>query len=208
MRFDTAAGMVAINEDAGSLSIRVPYPRTSYLKQVMRSDAFDALWPLYRKAHDPAKEFTESYAAHVHLGAWRGQPLKVLHVGDGAHARTAALFAYMTRHDNIAIDPAIDENVIGSWKQCFAVQRFGWFRGRIEDYPLEEVEGPVLVTFVHAHVDTDAVLRRLGDRWMAAYTNACCKPGQQLSSLACVQSGEDWRILSPERKYQVLARVS
>ena len=193
------------SQSSGEMHVRVPIPRLTYLKQIMRSDSFDALWPLFKMANDPCKEFTESYAAMHHLRAWQRTPITVLHIGDGAHARTAALFSFMTKHWNVSIDPVADEAIIGNWSRQYAVERLAWFRGRVEDYPLEQWGASgrrVLVTFVHAHVDVDAVLRRLGGSWVAAYTNACCEPGRQLGSGGIVR--EDWAILSPERRVKVL----
>lgn len=195
---------ISYQQDSGDLLVRVPFARLGYLKNIMRSDSFDALWPLFKQCNDPCKEFTESYAAHKWMSRWRSHPKTVFHVGDGAHCRTAALFAFMTRHTNIAIDPQVREEFVGSWKHRFNVERFYWFKGRVEDYPLEDVPGPCLVTFVHAHVDTDKVLKRLGNKWVAAYTNACCEAERQLGQMEALESGEDWSILSPQRAFKVI----
>jgi hypothetical protein len=198
--------LAVTSQSAGEMHVRVPIPRMTYLREIMRSDSFDAIWPLFKLAADPPKELTESYAAMHHLRQWRNVPgLTVLHVGDGAHARTGALFAFMTKHTNISIDPVTNEGVVTSWTAKHDVHRFGWERCRIEDFPLEQfaISGyKVLVTFVHAHVDVDAVLARLGSSWIAAYTNACCEPKKQLGSVGRVR--EDWAILSPERRYKVI----
>lgn len=130
------------SQSSGEMHVRVPIPRLTYLKQIMRSDSFDALWPLFKMANDPCKEFTESYAAMHHLRAWQRTPITVLHIGDGAHARTAALFSFMTKHWNVSIDPVADEAIIGNWSRQYAVERLAWFRGRVEDYPLEQWAPP------------------------------------------------------------------
>lgn len=197
-----------ISQSDGQMHVELPIPRMTYLKKIMRSDSFDVLWPLFKLANDPCKEFTESYAALHHLRHWQRLPeLTVLHVGDGAHARTGALFALMTKHRNISIDPAIKFNVVGPWKHKYSVQRFDYTKTKVEDFPLEEFEKlgtKVLVTFVHAHVDVDEVLKRLGKSWIAAYTNACCEPQKQLGTGGEVKT--DWAILSPERRYKVLTQ--
>lgn len=59
------------------------------------------------------------------------------------------------------------------------------------------------MTFVHSHVNTDAVLARLPN-WQAAYVNVCCHPKEQLSKRSTVAHAHDWAILSPEREYQVI----
>ena len=62
---------------------------------------------------------------------------------------------------------------------------------------------PTVLTFVHAHVAMDAVLDRL--RWDAAFTLACCSPGHQLTRTRVpFRSGEDLKVLSSGRRYEVL----
>lgn len=181
-----------------------------YLDRLMRRASFEALWPLFARATHPAKEMTESFSALVHLRPVLPAvgPCRVIHVGDGAHARTAALFALKTGAENISVDPLINEAIVGSWRERFGVRRFAWRKASILDV-VEQLDAlppmPVLVTFVHAHVDVDAVLSRL--RWDFAYTLACCLPGHQLSRQhAPLASGVDARVLSTGRRYQVLAR--
>ena len=179
-----------------------------YLDRLMRRQSFEALWPLFAKATKPAKEMTESFSALQHLRPHlpeRG-PYRVIHVGDGAHARTAALFALKTQAENISVDPSINEALVEAWRSRFDVRRLRWHRARVEDVA-DELNAlppmPVFVTFVHAHVDVDAVLERL--RWNAAFTLACCTPGHQLSRAHephC--DGEDLAVLSADRRYQVL----
>jgi hypothetical protein len=175
----------------------------------MRRASFEALWPLFAKATRPAKEMTESYSALVHLRPFlsKEQPCRVIHVGDGAHARTGALFSLKTKAENISVDPLINEGLVGAWRDRFSIRRFSWHRADIAEVA-EELNAlpqmPVLVTFVHAHVAVDEVLGLL--RWDAAYTLACCIPGHQLSRQhQPVSSGLDRGVLSTGRRYQVLA---
>lgn len=180
-----------------------------YLDRLMRRASFEALWPLFAKATRPAKEMTESYSALVHLRPYlvKGQPCRVIHVGDGAHARTAAMFALKTEADNISVDPLVNERLVQTWRERFGVRRLSWRKAGILDV-VEQLNAlppmPVLVTFVHAHVHVDEVLGRL--RWDAAYTLACCLPGHQLSvQHEPVEAGVDACVLSSGRRYQVLA---
>lgn len=182
-----------------------------YLDRLMRRASFEAVWPLFAKATRPAKELTESFSALEHLRPFmpKGQPCRVIHVGDGAHARTAAMFALKTKAENISVDPLINEPLVTAWRERFNVRRFSWHKANIFDV-IEQLNAlpalPVLVTFVHAHVAVDAVLSRL--RWDVAYTLACCLPGHQLSRLhAPVASGADPRVLSSGRQYQVLSKA-
>lgn len=180
----------------------------SYLDRLMRRESFQALWPLFSKAPKPAKEMTESFSALEHLRPHMKScsRFRVLHIGDGAHARTAAMFALKTSAENIAVDPLINTGIVEGWRDRFEIQRFDWRKARIQDV-VAELNAlppmPVFVTFVHAHVNVDSVLQEL--RWDAAYTLACCMPGNQLTSAHVpYTSGDDMSVLSPERRYQVL----
>jgi hypothetical protein len=183
-------------------------PNGDYLDRLMRRASFQALWPLFANATKPAKEMTESFSALSHLRPLinKAGACRVIHVGDGAHARTAAMFAIKTSAENISVDPLINERIVGSWQDEFAIERLSWRKARLADVA-DELNAlpkvPVFVTFVHAHVDVDEELARL--RWDAAFTLACCSPGKQLSTtLVRQREGQDFSVLSPERKYQVL----
>jgi hypothetical protein len=179
-----------------------------YLDRLMRRESFEALWPLFAKATKPAKEMTESYSALCHLRPYipKSGPCRVIHVGDGAHARTAALFALKSATENISVDPLLNLELVGAWQQRFSIQRLALRKAHIEDVVDELNALPVarvLVTFVHAHVQVDRVLDRL--RWDAAFTLACCLPGHQLTQGRLpVASGADPSVLSTGREYQVL----
>lgn len=183
-------------------------PHGAYLDRLMRRESFEVLWPLFAKAAKPAKEMTESFSALVHLRPMmeRVGDCRAIHVGDGAHARTAALFALKTGAENLSVDPLINEALVRDWRDAHGILRFDWRRARVAEVTAElnALHAlPVFVTFVHAHVQVDTVLRDL--RWDAAYTLACCVPGHQLTStLARHDEGEDWGVLSHERTYQVL----
>ena len=190
------------------MTSEAPQPHGNYLDRLMRRQSFEALWPLFANAPKPAKEMTESYSALCHLRPLmaEGEPCRVLHIGDGAHARTAALFSLKSHADNISIDPLVNVRLVAEWRDRFEVRHFAWRKARIEEV-IDELNAlppmRVLVTFVHAHVSTDAVLDRL--RWNVAYTLACCVPGNQLTqSRIPVESDIDLNVLSTGRRYQVL----
>jgi hypothetical protein len=186
--------------------------QSTYLDRLMRRESFAALWPLFAKGPKPAKELTESFSALEHLRPLMraGEPLRVLHVGDGAHARTAALFSIKTRALNISVDPLLNETLVGAWRDRFQIDRFEWRKARIESVAAELNDLPMmrtLVTFVHAHVRVDRVLGLL--RWDAAFTLACCLPGSQLSTAHRIHhAGRDPNVLSGGRAYQVLLAPS
>jgi hypothetical protein len=184
------------------------HPNSNYLDRLMRRESFQALWPLFAKAPKPGKEMTESYSALHHLRPLmlKGSPCRVIHIGDGAHARTAALFSLKSEAENISVDPLLNLALIEAWRDRFGVRRLTWLKARIEDV-VDQLNAlppmPVFVTFVHAHVQLDKVLDRL--RWDAAYTLACCVPGHQLTQTRMpVKAGFDLSVLSTCRQYQVL----
>lgn len=181
---------------------------SEYLDRLMRRGCFEALWPLFAKAQKPAKELTESYAALTHLRPFMpgAGPYRVVHVGDGAHARTAAMFALKTLAHSISVDPQLNLPLVDSWRTRFGILRLDYHKARIEDVAVELnalPAMPTLVTFVHAHVAVDDVLALL--RWDTAFTLACCLPGKQLSQrYESRSSGHDQHVLSAGRQYQVL----
>jgi hypothetical protein len=174
----------------------------------MRRESFAALWPLFAKGEKPAKEMTESYSALEHLRPLiRGdEALRVLHVGDGAHGRTAALFSIKTRAENISVDPVLNLPLVDAWRAEYQIRRFECRKARIEAIAEQLAELPPMrtfVTFVHAHVHVDRVLALL--HWDAAFTLACCLPASQLSTTQRIHhSGSDMNVLSPGRSFQVL----
>lgn len=173
----------------------------------MRRNCFEALWPLFAKADRPAKEMTESFSALVHLRPYlRGSELvRVVHVGDGAHARTAAMFALKSQTHNISVDPELNLKLVDDWTRRFGITRLERYKARIQDVAQALNALPAaktLVTFVHAHVDVDWVLGQL--RWDAAFTLACCLPGKQLSRSHVQSEGSDFNVMSSGRQYQVL----
>lgn len=207
---------IKVKQQGTEMQISVPVPGMKYLNQCMRANCFEELHDLFRHAHAPAKEFTESYAALEHLRPhFCTSPSKmnyVLHVGDGAHCRTGALFAFMAKNTiNVSIDPKIQYHKVDDWVRKWDVKRFHRYQGRAEDLVeflpnfFQMPPQRTFVTFVHSHVNTDEILNMF--RWKNAYVNPCCQAGNQLSQSEDVcKSGEDYCILSPERKFQVLHR--
>jgi hypothetical protein len=183
-------------------------PNSDYLDRLMRRSSFEALWPLFAKSTKPAKEMTESYSALCHLRPLltKGRPCRVIHVGDGAHAKTGALFALKSEADNISVDPQLNVAQVEAWRDRFGIQRLAWRKAGIEDIAVELnalPPMPVFVTFVHAHVHVDKVLDSL--RWDAAFTLACCLPGHQLTRTRVpLKAGVDPSVLSTGRQFQVL----
>jgi hypothetical protein len=177
----------------------------------MRRESFEALWPLFAKAERPAKELTESFSALVHLRPFLspGHECRVVHVGDGAHARTAAMFSLKTKTHNISVDPVLNLALVDAWCERFGISRLERHKARIEDVTSALNRLPrvrTLVTFVHAHVAVEQVLARL--HWDVAFTLSCCSPGKQLSRAHVEHEGEDPNVLSSGRKFQVLVNAA
>ena len=213
---------------AGVTTVHVDVPsfNPTYLRQMFRHRSTQALMPLFAKACDPAKEWTESMSAWAKLRKWLKEPTLALHIGDGAHSRTAAFFAFHSAHENVNIDPVARRDVIDSWQKeiKLEVQRLAVIPERAEvaapeklarwasvvEHITERKAPPALLTFVHAHVNTRDILASLPKgSWAAAYTCACCHPKDQLVAaddpdIRVLDDGEDWGILSSQRRYQVL----
>ena len=184
------------------------HPNSDYLDRLMRRGCFEALWPLFAKAEHPAKELTESFSAVAHLRPLMSGsgPYRVVHVGDGAHARTGAMFSLKTRAHSISVDTNLNLPLVQKWRERFGIRRLECRQARIQDLAAE-LNGlpkmPTLFTFVHAHVGIDEVLEQV--RWDAAFTLACCLPGKQMSQTHELDSsGVDMSVLSNGRQYQVL----
>lgn len=188
--------------------------QSDYLDRLMRRQSFEALWPLFAKAPRPAKELTESFSALVHLRPFMRdhENLRVIHVGDGAHARTAALFCLKTKAQNISVDPVLNLALVDQWRRRYGIVGLERYKARVEDVAatLNALpEAHTLVTFVHAHVAVAEVLASL--RWNVAFSLACCLPGKQLlrscADYVVHAEGQDQNVLSSGRTYQLLVRT-
>ncbi|WP_437967995.1 hypothetical protein WMF04_01280 [Sorangium sp. So ce260] len=124
----------------------------------------------------------DSALCHLRPLLTKGRPCRVIHVGDGAHARTGALFSLKREAGNISVDPLLNVALVEAWRERFGIRRLAWHKASLDDVA-DQLNAlppmPVFVTFVHAHVHMDRVLDRL--RWDAAFTLACCLPGHQFT---------------------------
>ena len=198
-----------VKQKSNILEIQIPCPHTSYLESLARKDSFEELWSLFRFADKPMKELTESYSAYKHTGNWKKlEDLTVIHVGDGAHCRTGAMFALLTKHNNISIDPNINIALVNEWVTKFNIQRLKYYKGAWQDvinFDNKVIRSnKALLCFTHAHVNSWDVVTRcieLGMNVVGAYVSACCQPNHQLT--LPVRQFDDWGILSPERTCQL-----
>lgn len=134
--------------------------------------------------HNTMKEIAESWAMyqavldHVRGDTKKGK-VRVVVVGDGATARTGALFAYMTKWAVVSIDPAFrPDPTVG-----IRVDRLQTFKSRIEDMPITEYEEDVIIVMPHSHANANTVLDRIrSKRQRSLIVCPCCLPGTQLPS--------------------------
>lgn len=182
-------------------------PSPEYISNVMKWDAFLTIHDLFKRAHSPAKEMTESYAAYKHLKKFLREGDRVIHIGDGAHSRTAAMFALRTKTINYSIDPIANLKVIQEWIDKWSIERVYPLCEKIEDIEVAPHNQRTHITFVHAHVNTDEVLAKIPN-WYAAYINSCCFKNKQISKKYKIhKEGKDWGIFSPQNDYQVILNV-
>jgi hypothetical protein len=192
-------------------TITIPMPTCKYLDAVMKLRCFPALIDLFRQNQHPAKELTESFSAFHHLREYAESEIPVVHVGDGAHCRTGAMFGFLTKSPNISIDPVVVEHKVNEWIDKWDVKRVAYRKIRIEEFELDvfkRVTDKVILTFVHSHVNSKEVIQMFesqGIEVVAAYVSACCEPDRQLTLDVPVQT--DWNILSAERQIQVYKKV-
>lgn len=192
---------------SGNVTLELRVPHHNYLDSLIRKNCFPELIDLFGRAHAPAKELTESYSAYRALRPWRQlDDVVVIHIGDGAHSRTGAMFAFLTKHHNISVDPICNMNVCTDWALKYKVERFNFLKLPWQDCDFRKLVcgRKCLITFVHAHVNTSEVLKVFdGINWMAAFICGCCDSGRQLDSVPGKEH-TDWGILSPERRTKLV----
>lgn len=202
-----------INFASGRAEITIPIPSYSFVDRVLRSTSYQELMWLFLNTKSPSKEISESYAA-LH---WCKKFCKVsdyycYHIGDGAWARTAAIFAFFTKSINESIDPALNFEKLREWRSKHKVERIDFIARKIEEAPMPTLAGdrPILITCVHAHVDLEVVDKKIPN-WRFLYTNPCCYTKQQVFSeeymrehnIEKLVDTEDFRILSDKRNVVV-----
>lgn len=160
-------------------TVTIPLPHTGYIDKVMHSNCFEELWELFKLADKPAKEITESYAALSNLKkVCRLQDKTILHIGDGAHARTGILFSYMTKSYNISIDPQINHNLV-QFLNKWNTRNFEYQASKFEDFDF--IMDEYIISCVHAHVELEEINNKYPN-WTYLYSNICCYPEKQTFS--------------------------
>lgn len=194
-------------------------PHTKYLDKVLRSKSYEELMWRFLPAESPSKEITESYAAFsnikkvclIHQSNW-------LHIGDGAHTRTAAIFTFNTKCVNFSIDPALNMDKFEQWKTRYNVKNLIALKNRYEEVDPEYIKSfndkGYNICCVHAHVTLEDVDRKFPE-WTFLYTNPCCQVQNQTFSkkymkdnnIIEVVNREDLGILSDKRQVIIYKKI-
>jgi len=201
-----------------SQSATIPLPHNRYIDKVLRSNSYEELMWRFKDADSPSKEISESYAAFSNLKKlciinnfnW-------LHIGDGGHTRTAAIFAFFSKTINFSIDPALNMEKFVAWKEKYNIERIQPLMCKFEEVStLTDVvpREPYSITCVHAHVKLEEV-DKYYPNWVYLYSNVCCYPSKQTFSeeymrehnIVKIVEKLDLGISSPERRIVIYKKL-
>ena len=162
-----------------SATINLPHNR--YIDKLLRSDSFEILWKRFIKTKSPTKELSESYAAFSNLKkVCMVRDYRWLHIGDGAHTRTASIFALFSKSINYSIDPKINIDSFTDWNEKYNISNLYAVKQKFENFELD-FNQPYGISCVHAHVSLEEVDKKF-PHWNILYTNPCCFPLTQTFS--------------------------
>ena len=184
----------------------------SYINSVLGRNCYEELSTLFARTGNPSKEISESYGAYHHITKamdkdnQRMEDFLNLHIGDGTTARTGALFTFMSKSENVSIDPLTDIVFLGDWISKYSVRNFNAIKGTWQDHIIETNKKLNLV-LVHSHVNTFDIMAAYPD-WHYAYVNPCCMKNKQIltikqlekNNISIVIAGDDLKITSPQRQ--------
>ena len=157
-------------------------PTNRYVDRVLTSNSFEVLYNRFKTAESPTKEISESFAAMYNLRkVCRIDDYTWLHIGDGAHCRTAAIFAFFSNSLNYPIDPKIDVDKYTEWVNKFNVRNIIPFPIKYETLLNPFKDEKIGITCVHAHVKLNEVDKKF-PHWNYLYSNVCCHYDQQTFS--------------------------
>ena len=157
-----------------------------------------------------AKELTESFSA---FNAWRTHlsddfsaddpNITLVSVGDGHTPRTAALFAFRTRWNCVAVDPEM--GFAKDSKASYAIDRLQHHRAKIEEMRIKTKR--CIIVMVHAHVSLATTLRSIEaseDGTAACIALPCCNYYSAIDAPnRAVPEYEDMSVISPHRTVRV-----
>jgi hypothetical protein len=156
-----------------------------------------------------AKELTESFSA---FNAWRTHlsddfsaddpNITLVSVGDGHTPRTAALFAFRTRWNCVAVDPEM--GFAKDSKASYDIDRLQHHCAKIEEMRIKTKR--CIIVMVHAHVSLATTLRSIQaeDGTAACIALPCCNYYSAIDAPnRAVPEYEDMSVISPHRTVRV-----
>lgn len=195
---------------SGYLEFGVKTFHWQYVDRILRSKSYEELMWLFMQTPSPSKEISESYSAFRNLKKIVLLKDKTfLHIGDGAYARTGAIFTFFSNSENHSIDPVLNLGKLKQWQQRYSVRNLFLHKERFEDLDYSSFVNPI-ITLVHSHVDIVPVIKKI-PQWSIIYSNSCCYPQQQFlttefmikNKIGCIVNREDYGILSEKRKIAI-----
>lgn len=149
----------------------------------------------------PAKEITESFAAHNAALKYENRgfnpnnsDIGLVAVGDGVTPRTAGTFAYMTNWECHSVDPQLRMN--GKHPQ---INRLHMHPSPIQEVSFEFEKA--VVPCVHSHVGLPETLRSIEADDLLLIAMECCEPLRL--GVKPDKQYADWGIHSPQREIAV-----
>lgn len=184
----------------------------SYINSVLSRNCYEELSTLFTKCNNPSKEISESYGAFHHITRtmdkdnMRMEDFLNLHIGDGSTARTGALFTFMSKSENVSIDPLTNFEFMEKWKQRYCVRKFEAIKSTWQKN-FVVTDKKINIVLVHSHVNTFDIMAAYPN-WYYAYVNPCCQKGKQIltikqiekHNISVVIAGDDLKITSPQRQ--------
>jgi hypothetical protein len=161
----------------------IDLPHNGYVDWLLRSDSIEYLMKVFKTADSPSKEISESMSALLNLRKYtRISDSPWLHIGDGAMARTAQVFALFSKAINYSIDPLLKTpGYLQGLMDEHEIKKVVLFKSGFENVLDFCIPLRYNITCVHAHVDTEEVDKKFPN-WTFLYSNPCCYPEKQTFS--------------------------
>ncbi len=185
-------------ESRSRITITVPQRSDRYIDELLHLTCAPDLLEL--KMFPNSKEVTESMAAYNAVRKycdvpWGDPDVRLVDVACGHTPRTAALFAFRSRWQCIAIDPLLN-------KTQYNVKRLTCYKNKIEDVELPPHHGTTVITAVHAHVSLHTILNIVKSHKIFLIAMPCCVPLELEGGQPDIQY-EDMGIWSDKRVVKI-----
>ena len=185
-------------ESNGCITVTIPQRSGKYIDEMLRCICLSDLLTL--KLFPNAKEITESFAAYCAVRTYckelmfNDPTIRLVDVACGHAPRTAAVFAFRTKWQCIAIDPALS-------KTQYNVKRLTCYKSKIEDLELPYHHGITVITAVHAHIPLPIILDIIKSDKIVLIAIPCCRP-LELFAIPDIEY-EDFGIWSDKRLIKI-----